>query len=307
MTRAATLILGLAAVGAAYAAEITDTLPARCDAFVYTLRLKAARTQACDARITFGNGAALTFQVPALADAADGRPHPVSYRFTDPSGACVARGKAPVTIDPAEKGFGLRLRANAAGLAIALGGPCEEMSASVAAFDTPAARSVTATIPGALTVMRRSLRAEALAPPQAAPFASVEALAARLAASSDPREGLYKYLDKDIATDGPAAMSRPEGYVLAIVRDPADEDSYLIIHLKSTAASWKPLEIKARMTPTPFTGHFDLRWTSATRRPLSEADTYAQYNENASILTLAFPSLRASFRLARVLPEKQEP
>ena len=28
MTRAATLILGLAAVGAAYAAEITDTLPA---------------------------------------------------------------------------------------------------------------------------------------------------------------------------------------------------------------------------------------------------------------------------------------
>ena len=78
MTRAATLILGLAAVGAAYAAEITDTLPARCDAFVYTLRLQAARTQACDARITFGNGAALTFQVPALAAAADGRPHPVS-------------------------------------------------------------------------------------------------------------------------------------------------------------------------------------------------------------------------------------
>lgn len=304
MTRLVSLLACLAAALAASAAVFTDTVPPHCDSFVYILRVQAPRTDGYNARIAFGNGSWLTFQVPSLADAADGRPHSISFELTDSAGAVCARRKGDVTIDPAEKGFGLRLSANAAGLAIALGGPHEEISAPAPGFDTPATRTISAVLPDGSAILRRSLRAEALDPPTRAGFGSVDDLAAYLAASTDPREGIYRYLDKDISPDGPAAMSRPEGYEFAIVRDPADPASYIIITLKNAAGVRTALDIKARMTATPFIGHFELRWTDAHRRPLRGAGTYAQFNENSSILTLAFPALGASFRLARAVPAK---
>lgn len=281
------------------ARTLSDTLPPLCDSFVYHLRLKASPASSRPVTIATANGLSITVDVPSLADAADSRTHLTPYTLTLDSTE-IARGKAAVTIDPAEKGFSIRLSASPTGLEIALGGPAAEASIPLPAFHTARAARITARIPDKTQILRHTLRAQALAAPERAPFASPDSLLAYLAASSDPREGLYTYLDKDIPAGSPAAISHPEAYRLAVTRDPHRPDAYIIIYLDGPAPAWQPLEIKGRLAPTVFTNHFNLSWTDSARRTLPAADTYAQYSENASILTLSFPLLQASFRLSRV-------
>ena len=290
-------MLALLSAAASEAMTLTDSLPGACGSFTYILRVKARRTNAIPVEISFSNGSRLTFQVPSLADAADGRTFPVRFVLADSAGR-TSEGLAETTIDSREGGFGLRIDANAAGLRAAIGGPHSQGSLSCGTFDTRTGGVISATVPDGTEVLRRTLRAEALAPRETAPFSDLETLKSHIDSSTDAREGFYTYLDKDIPTSGPAAISQPEGYSMAVVADPETPGGYLLIYLSGNSRGWEALEIKGRLRPTVFMNHFDLEWTDAGRHP-HRGGSYAQFSENNSILKFAFPELKASFRMAR--------
>ncbi len=291
--------LALLCILSASALELNDTLPPYCRSFVYTLRLQAAPAATPGVNVAFPTGHRIDFRVPCLADAADGMPCKVTLTLTDSLGRTVGRNTGMVSVDAAEKGFSIRLSANADGLHAAIGGPGEEVALEFTDFPTATARAITATVPDGAKILRHSLRSLPGEAPAYCHFSSPDSLRAYLAGSTDPREGIYEYLDKNIPTRGRASISRPEAYRFAIVRVPDSPDSYHIVYLEGKSAGWSPLEIKATMTPTAFIGHYNLRWIDSGRR-LHHTDTYAQYNENASLLTLSFPLLQSTLRLRRM-------
>jgi hypothetical protein len=62
---------------------------------------------------------------------------------------------------------------------------------------------------------------------------------------------------------------------------------------------WAPGMLKGHMTPTLFTGNYDLSWIDATMEPIDK-DTYATI-ENGVILTLYFPTYKSQVRFAKTL------
>lgn len=129
--------------------------------------------------------------------------------------------------------------------------------------------------------------------PEMAPFADVDDLLAYLSASTDPREGLWRYLDRDMED---ARASLGARYDLATVRRPGG--AYDIIYLAGSVPGWRPLQIKGLLAPTIFIGHYDLVWFDATGIPVSD-ESNAQFAPDASILTLLFPLHRAQLRFSR--------
>ena len=133
--------------------------------------------------------------------------------------------------------------------------------------------------------------------PEMSPFASVADLQARLAASDDPREGLWRYLDRDM---DPSRATFGAYYDLATVRRP--DGAYDIIcigHRGASTAPVLPLQIKGRLTPTIFIGNYDLAWIDASGLPVSD-EANAQFTPDGSILALRFPLLGAQLRFSRV-------
>ncbi|MDE6311517.1 MAG: hypothetical protein K2L96_06845 [Muribaculaceae bacterium] len=296
--RPALISLSLLSALAAQALELNDTLPPYCHSFVYTLRLQAARTATPTVAVSLQDGHRFNFRVPCLADAADGMPARATLTLTDSLGNILARNTGNVSVDAAEKGFSIRLSSDAGGLHAAIGGPGEEIAFDIRDFPTATAGTIKATLPDGAKIIRHHLRARQGEAPVFSVFSNLDSLRAYLAQSTDPREGIYEYLDKNIPTRGIASISRPEAYRFAITRNPASPDSYQIIYLQGNSAGWKPLEIKATLTPTTFIGHYNMRWIDSQRNAHT-TDTYAQYNENASLLTLSFPLLQSTIRLQK--------
>ena len=125
---------------------------------------------------------------------------------------------------------------------------------------------------------------------------TLEALDDYLAASTDPIEGYWRYLDRDMEEKWLRLGGR---YTLAVVRS---DDGYDLIYIDGAQVKkslWQPGMLKGHLTRTVFSGSYDLTWIDATMEPISE-DAHASI-ENGIILTLSFPVYKSQVRLARVL------
>ena len=125
---------------------------------------------------------------------------------------------------------------------------------------------------------------------------TLEALDEYFASSSDPMEGYWRYLDRDMEEKWLRLGGR---YTLAVVRA---DDGYDILYIDGAQvkkSQWQPCMLKGHMTKTIFSGNYDLTWIDATMEPISE-DAYATI-ENGVILTLNFPIFKSLVRYAKVL------
>ena len=117
-----------------------------------------------------------------------------------------------------------------------------------------------------------------------------------LANSTDPVEGYYKYLDRDMEDKWLRLGGR---YTLAVVRA---DDGYDLIYIDGAQvkkSQWQPCMLKGHITRTQFTGNYDLSWIDATMEPITD-DCYATI-ENGVILTLNFPVFKSQVRFAKVM------
>lgn len=77
-------------------------------------------------------------------------------------------------------------------------------------------------------------------------------------------------------------------------------DGFDLIYLggaRVNASAWKPGMRKGTLTSRGFQNHYILTWTDATGRPLP-GEHYATYDPAEALLTLHFPALKATLRLA---------
>lgn len=123
-----------------------------------------------------------------------------------------------------------------------------------------------------------------------------EALDEYFAVSSDPIEGYWQYLDRDMQDEWLRMGGR---YTLAIVRA---DDGYDIIYIDGAQVKksmWQSGMLKGHMTKTVFSGNYDATWIDATMEPIDK-DVQASV-ENGIILTLNFPVYKSQVRFSKVL------
>lgn len=125
-----------------------------------------------------------------------------------------------------------------------------------------------------------------------------DSLLAAVAASADANEGIWEYLDRDIRA-GAATLGGL--YRLATVKN--TQGKYDVVYLggaEDNASRWEPLMLKGELSPTIFTGHFDLRWIDSSGTVL-ERECNAQLDPNGAILTFRFPLQDSQLRFRRVV------
>ncbi len=115
-----------------------------------------------------------------------------------------------------------------------------------------------------------------------------------LSASPGGMEGYWEIFDRSLEE---TLLSPGGNYRLAIVKD---RDGYDIIYISGArvnGARWKPGMRKGRLTPTPFSGLFNLEWIDAEGEKMTESMT-AQLGDGMT-LTLQFPYHQSTLRLRR--------
>ena len=125
---------------------------------------------------------------------------------------------------------------------------------------------------------------------------TLDALDEYLAASTDPVEGYWKYLDRDMEDKWLQLGGR---YTLAVVRSDNGYDLIYIDGAQVKKSQWQPGMLKGHITKTIFSGNYDLSWIDATMEPIDN-DAYAT-TENGVILTFYFPTYKSQVRFAKVL------
>lgn len=111
--------------------------------------------------------------------------------------------------------------------------------------------------------------------------------------SSQSPEGIYSYLDRD---NDPMYARQGGTYRLLLKSD--GQNGYLIIYVDGARINrqmWHTGMIKGRLTPTPFAGHYNLRWYDASLNEIAEESSATLDN---SILTLSFPLLKTQMRFS---------
>ena len=124
---------------------------------------------------------------------------------------------------------------------------------------------------------------------------TVEALDTHFAASHDPLEGYWHYLDRDM---NDKVLRLGGRYTLAIVA--TGDRCYDLIYVDGAEvlrSQWQPMMLKGRLTATQFSGTYEAMWIDATQRPI-ERDVQAVV-DGGLILTLRFPVYGSQFRLAK--------
>lgn len=120
-----------------------------------------------------------------------------------------------------------------------------------------------------------------------------------LQTSSDPLEGYWIYLDRNLDDSRARLGGR---YTLALVRNGAGYDILYIDGAKVSGDQWQPGMLKGQLQPTPFVGNYNLTWYDALKAPMSE-DDYATFDAPSAILTLHFPIQKSQLRLYKHNPQ----
>ncbi len=127
---------------------------------------------------------------------------------------------------------------------------------------------------------------------------NMDSLREHFAQSSDPVEGLWVYLDRDMDDKWTKMGGR---YMLAVVRN---GDSYDIIYCDGAQVmkqDWKPFLIKGKMTPTMFSGVYNGMWIDSTFQPITE-DVQITI-ENGVVMAVNFPVLKSQLRFSKVVEQ----
>ncbi|MDE6853693.1 MAG: hypothetical protein K2J38_01410 [Muribaculaceae bacterium] len=194
--------------------------------------------------------------------------------------------------DGAEIGFSAILRADAVSAGVSFG--TDRISYTVPVpFDMYASGLIGYTSTVKLRELRNDVYYTSVPAPEYAPFSDTDALMRYLEASTDGVEGLWNYLDRD--TDPSLAMPAAR-YRMATVAE--DSGSYAIVLLDSVG-NFNPLQIKGRLTPTPFQGHYNLYWLDASGLGV-DAENSATLEVQGTVLRLSFPLLKSTLRYMRV-------
>lgn len=112
--------------------------------------------------------------------------------------------------------------------------------------------------------------------------------------SLDPVEGIWTYLDR-VTDDNRARLGGI--YNICIVKE---KDGYKILYhsgAKVNAERWTPMMTKGELSPTPFVGHYDLKWYDAMMNVVE--DECSATIDSEGILSLQFPLHRSSLRFYR--------
>lgn len=116
-----------------------------------------------------------------------------------------------------------------------------------------------------------------------------------MAASTDMTEGFWEFMDSDVGVEGMVALSSLR---IATLRD---DSGYHIVYLSGYEATdtWQAMDIKGRLTPTPFVRDYDLQWYCADGAELG-GQIHAAIDEGGSILTLNLGPQPMTVRFRRV-------
>ena len=125
---------------------------------------------------------------------------------------------------------------------------------------------------------------------------TLEALDEHFDTSSDPVEGYWKYLDRDMTDEWLRLGGR---YTLAVVRTDNGYDLIYIDGAQVKKSMWHTGMLKGHMNKTIFGGNYDATWIDATMEPIDK-DVQATI-ENGVILTVNFPVYKSQVRFAKVL------
>ena len=123
------------------------------------------------------------------------------------------------------------------------------------------------------------------------------ALDRHFASSTDPLEGYWQYLDRDLEDKWLKLGGR---YKIAIVSN--EHDGYDIIYVDGAQVKphqWHEGMLKGTMSKTIFNDNYDATWIDATHEPINE-DVQAT-TENGVILTLRFPIYKSSVRFSKTI------
>ncbi len=125
---------------------------------------------------------------------------------------------------------------------------------------------------------------------------TIESLNALFAASRDPFEGYWQYLDRE--TDD-AHVRLGGRYVVALVAD--GKGGYTIIYISGAQvrrAEWRTGMVKGTMAKTVFTDNYRAVWTDASFGQESD-DVFAVF-ESGTILNVKFPVLKSQLRFSKM-------
>ena len=125
-----------------------------------------------------------------------------------------------------------------------------------------------------------------------------EALDRHFAASKNPYEGYWTYLDRDMEDQWLRLGGR---YTIALVET---EQGYDVIYVEGAQVKkslWHTGMKKGEMTRTIFTDNFTGKWTDATLEPITD-DVFVTF-ESGVILNFKFPVYKSQVRFSKVLNE----
>lgn len=210
--------------------------------------------------------------------------------------------------------FSLRLMADEFGARLYCGDG-EEFTSGKISIDAHPASHIFATADRQLapTVKRNNI--EYYRPAIQCPFSDIASLDEYLNATTDPIEGRWRFLDRNIDTE---YSTLGGSYKLAIVKNNGanipefvnisnNAAIYDIVYIGGAALYdefWNFGDIKGWMVATPFAGEYDLYWLDAKRQPaaMTLTDNTTENSAtvtNSALLTLKFPLLKAEIRLSR--------
>ncbi|MBR5117926.1 MAG: hypothetical protein IK100_04700 [Muribaculaceae bacterium] len=125
-----------------------------------------------------------------------------------------------------------------------------------------------------------------------------EALDRHFAASKNPYEGYWTYLDRDMEDQW---LKLGGKYTIALVEN---ENGYDVIYVDGAQVKksmWHMGMKKAEMTQTIFTDNFTGKWYDATLQPIDD-DVFVTF-ESGVIVNFKFPVYKSQIRFSKVLNE----
>ncbi len=304
-TLAATLALLLCAALPCPAQELT-TISEPAASLNYHLRLEPPRLTSASLTLYWNYSDSANYMAATLDIPPAGADDPLTGFSTDyrivarRNGAdslCTAGTMRSQYPSGKNAGFSAVLSADATGASLCLGAQSIDTYIAVP-FDRATPGAIGYSCSRNLRELRNNIRLTPLRTLAPCPITDIDSLQSHLARSTDPREGFWAYLDRD--TD-PAKAALGGFYTLATVAD-STTGAYSIVYIdgsRAAASEWRAMDLKGRLHPTIFKGHFDLVWVEPDGNVLSE-ELNADFDENNSILTLRFPLHKASVRFRKI-------
>ena len=127
---------------------------------------------------------------------------------------------------------------------------------------------------------------------------TIEELDERLAASTDPLEGMWRYFDR--STDDSRARIGGK-HLIAVVAD-CQRGGYTVLYVDGAVTGstlWRPMMMKGRLVASPFEQMWNVVWYDATAAAVDDDEAYARLSMPEGILTVEFPLYRSRIRFVK--------